>query len=318
MSRRQRSRTLYALAATAFAAGALPVLVAGTASATPDGGCRSATVQYRMVDADGKPVGPDWTSQGGFHQWESTPGTVEVRLAPDQKVGEGCTYPVSLAEYTTEGPDWFSSGKQALVDKSTVYLDAKDVATSGDEGRSWQKLTVKFPDCYGQIDLYGDDVTYDGKTGEGHGPLPDQPTGVMTPYHLIAAWNGGDKACEPGKPGEPNKPESPTPTPSESTPGTPATPGTPEESAPPKESTPPAEASKPPASASTPPTTSDVPPLASKPPASPAPSPSDSATPLAETGANSSTGLIAGGAVVALGLGGGAVYLASRSRARRS
>ncbi|AZS88918.1 hypothetical protein ELQ87_35290 [Streptomyces griseoviridis] len=312
MSRRQRSRTLYALAATAFAAGALPVLVAGTASATPDGGCRSATVQYRMVDADGKPVGPDWTSQGGFHQWESTPGTVEVRLAPDQKVGEGCTYPVSLAEYTTEGPDWFSSGKQALVDKSTVYLDAKDVATSGDDGRSWQKLTVKSPDCYGQIDLYGDDVTYDGKTGEGHGPLPDQPTGVMTPYHLIAAWNGGDKACEPGKP------ESPTPTPSESTPGTPATPGTPEESAPPKESTPPAEASKPPASASTPPTTSDVPPLASKPPASPAPSPSDSATPLAETGANSSTGLIAGGAVVALGLGGGAVYLASRSRARRS
>ncbi|MFJ9426401.1 LAETG motif-containing sortase-dependent surface protein [Streptomyces sp. NPDC101249] len=312
MSRRQRSRTLYALAATAFAAGALPVLAAGTASALSDGGCRSATVQYRLVDTDGKTIGPDWTSQGGFHQWTSVPGTVEVRLAPDQKVGDGCTYPVSLAEYTTEGPDWLSSGRQALVDMSTVYLDAKDVAGSGDAGRTWQKLTVKSPDCYGQIDLYGDDVTYDGKTGEGHGALPDQPSGVMTPYHLIAAWNGGDKACEPAAP------ESPTPTPGEATPSTPATPTAPEESAPQQESKPPAEASKPPASTATPPTTSDVPPLASKPPVSPAPSPTDSATPLAETGANSSTGLIAGGAVAALAVGAGAVYLASRARSNRA
>lgn len=315
MSRRQRSRTLYALAATAFAASALPVIVAGTADATTGGSCRSATVQYRIVDADGKAVGADWTSQGGFHQWTSVPGTVEVRLAPGQRVGDGCTYPVSLAEYTTEGPDWFSSGRQALVDKSTVYLDAKDVAGSDDAKRTWQKLKVKSPDCFGQIDLYGDDVTYDGKTGEGHGPLPDQPANVTTPYHLIAAWNGGDKACEPGEP------ESPSPNPSE--PETPASPSAPqestppEESAPPKESTPPAEPSGP-APSATPPTTSEVPPLKSEPPTAPSPAASRSGTPLAETGANSSTGLIAGGAAVAVALGAGAVYFGSRTRARRS
>ncbi|GAA3209768.1 hypothetical protein GCM10020256_07280 [Streptomyces thermocoprophilus] len=123
--------------------------------------------------------------------------------------------PVSLAEYTTEGPDWPTSGHQTLVDKATVYLTAADVADAGDPDRAWQKLSVKSPDCYGQIDLYGDDVTYDGGTGEGHGPAPHQPSGVNTPYHLIAAWNGGDKACAP---------EKPTPTPSQPAPSTPATP----------------------------------------------------------------------------------------------
>ncbi|MGW3359772.1 hypothetical protein ACWDFL_30860 [Streptomyces bungoensis] len=303
MSRSQPARSLAVLAATAFAAAAAPLLAAGTASATPDGGCQSATVQYRLVDKDGKPVGADWTSQGGFHQWDTVPGTVEVRLAPGQTVGDGCTYPVSLAEYTTEGPNWYTSGHQTLVDKATVYLTAKDVAGQDDSGRTWQKLAVKSPDCYGQIDLYGDDVTYDGKTGEGHGPAPYQPGNVVTPYHLIAAWNGGEKPCTPATPD--------SPTPSQPAPSTPSTPATPTA---PAHSTPPAGHPTPPASpkpSTTPPTTPDVPPMHSAPPS---PSPSGSKPPLAETGASAPVGLIAGAAGLVLLLGAGTVYVTSRAR----
>ncbi|WP_188114370.1 hypothetical protein [Streptomyces apricus] len=202
------------------------MLGAGVASATPGGACGPATVQYRIVGADGGVVGADWTSQGGFRAWDTVPEAVEVRLAPGQKVADGCKYPVSLAEYTTEGPNWQTSGRQTMVDKATVYLTAEDVA-GDDAKRTWQKLAVKAPDCYGQIDLYGDDVAYDGKTGEGHGPAPYQPDGVNTPYHLIAAWNGGDKACAT------TPSDSPTPTPSESEPE--SAPSTPAAEAPPTE-----------------------------------------------------------------------------------
>jgi hypothetical protein len=302
LSRSHQARILAALAATAVAGAVVPLLVAGTASATTSGDCQSATVQYRIVDADGKPVGADWSSQGGFHQWDAVPGTVEVRLAPDQSVGDGCKYPVSLAEYTTEGPNWFTSGHQDLVDKATVYLTAADVADSADAKRTWQKLEVRTPDCYGQIDLYGDDVTYDGKTGDGHGPAPYEPDNIATPFHLIAAWNGGEKPCAPG---------SPTPTPSQSTPSTPATPATPEASRPPAGETTPAATPKP---SSTPTTTPDVPPLTSTPPATPKPSPSDSSPPLAETGANGSLGPIAGGAALVIVAGAGAVFMSRRTR----
>ncbi|MFJ2241250.1 hypothetical protein [Streptomyces sp. NPDC087859] len=273
------------------------------ASATPSGGCESATVQYRIVGADGNVVGADWTSQGGLYLWKTAPGTVEVRLAPGQTVGDGCKYPVSLAEYTTEGPDWYTSGRQALVDKATVYLTAADVASTDGTKQSWQKLSVKTPDCYGQIDLYGDDVTYDGGTGEGHGPAPYEPDGVVTPYHLIAAWNGGEKACTP------STPDSPSPSPSEPT--APSTPTTPADSTPPTGTTAPPTTPNP---SSTPPTTPDVPPLESTPPATPQPTPSDSTPPLAETGSSAPVGLIAGGAALVVAIGAGAVFMAGRAR----
>lgn len=174
MSRSLQSRTLTVLAATAFAAAVVPVLGAGTASATNGGSCQSATVQYR-VD------GGDWTSQGGFHAWDSAPGSVEVRLAPGQSVGEGCKYPVSLAEYTTEGPNWNTSGRQTFVEKDTVYLTSADVADAGGAEHTWQKLSVKTPDCYGQIDLYGDDIAYDGKEGRATVPPPTSPTAWSRP-----------------------------------------------------------------------------------------------------------------------------------------
>ncbi len=308
MTRLSRSRTSAAFAATAFVATVTPLFGATAASATPAGGCQSATVQYRLVDAAGKPVGADWTSQGGFHQWKDAPGTVEVRLAPGQTVGDGCKYPVSLAEYTTEGPNWYTSGLQTLVDHATVYLGAEDLPGSDDAKRTWQKLTVKAPDCYGQIDLYGDDVIYDGKSGDGHGPAPYQPDNVVTPYHLIAAWNGGDKSCTPEQPSSPTPPASPP---------TPDSPSSPPASQPPAETTPPATSTTPPPGSSTPPTTPDVPPLESTPPTAPAPSPSDSTPPLAETGSSAPVGPIAAGAAAVIALGAAALY-GTRRRARRS
>ncbi|WP_118083028.1 hypothetical protein [Streptomyces sp. CC0208] len=308
MTRLSRSRTSAAIAATAFIATATPLFGAATASATPAGGCQTATVQYRLVDSAGKPVDADWTSQGGFHQWSAAPGTVEVRLAPGQTVGEGCKYPVSLAEYTTEGPNWYTSGLQTLVDHATVYLSAKDLPGADEAKQTWQKLTVKAPDCYGQIDLYGDDVVYDGGSGEGHGPAPYQPDNVVTPYHLIAAWNGGDKSCTPEQPNSPTPPASPS---------TPDSPSSPPASRPPAdETTPPATSTTPPPTSSTPPTTPDVPPLESTPPTGPAPSPSESTPPLAETGSSAPVGLIAGGAATVIALGAAALY--GTRRARRS
>lgn len=303
MTRLSRSRTSATVAATAFIATVTPLIGATAASATPAGGCQSATVQYRLVDADGKTVGADWTSQGGFHQWDSAPGTVEVRLAPGQTVGEGCKYPVSLAEYTTEGPNWPTSGLQTLVDHATVYLGASDLPGADDTKRTWQKLTVKTPDCYGQIDLYGDDVIYDGQSKDGHGPAPYQPDNVVTPYHLIAAWNGGEKSCTP------DQPSSPTPPPSPSTPASP-----PATEPPSEETTPPATPTTPPPTSTTPPTTPDVPPLESVPPTTPGPSPSGSTPPLAETGSSAPVGLIAGGAATVIALGFGALYAGRRTR----
>ncbi|WP_416968847.1 hypothetical protein [Streptomyces sp. 4F14] len=299
MSRTQYSRSLALLAATAFAASAAPLLAATPAAATNGAGCSSATIQYRIE-------GGDWTSTGGFRTWNSGLDKVEVRLAPGQQVGADCKYPVSLAKYTTEGPSWPTSGKQTLVEKATVYLGKDDVAGQDDSGRTWQKLNVKTPDCYGQIDLYGDDVTYDGGTGEGHGPAPYQPGNVVTPNHLIAAWNGGDKKCEPQE----NTPPAP------STP--PSTPPVTETTPPPAtETTPPAAPPTTPVS-ETPPTTPDVPPLTSTPPAtpptSPSPSPSESTPPLAETGASTPVGPIAGAAAAVVMIGAGAVFLANRSR----
>ncbi|MGW3114168.1 hypothetical protein [Streptomyces sp. NPDC001091] len=313
MARSQPARFLAATAAAFLAAAAAPLIGAGAAHAQDGGACSAATVQYRLVDADGKVVGADWSSEGGFHQWDTVPGIVEVRLAPGQSVGAGCSYPVSLAEYTTEGPDWPSSGRQEMIDKATVHLTAEDVAGQDDTGRTWKKLSVKAPTCFGQTDLYGDDVAYDGKEGEGHGPLPDVRTGALTPFHLIAAWNGGDKRCESGTP------ESATPSPSASGPSAPGASASPAPSVPPAANEPsaPAGGGKPPASpkpGATPSTNPKVPPAQSSPPA-PKSSPNGGNPPLAETGAGAPVGMLAGGAALVLAVGAGTVYA---TRARRS
>lgn len=302
MSLSQKHRASVVLGATVLAAAALPIAGAGTAHAA-DAACESATVQYRTAEAE-------WTSQGGFHQWDDAPSSVEVRLAPDQTVADGCKYPVSLAAYTTEGPDWSSSGHQTLLDQATVYLTAEDVADKAskeDTERSWQTLSVKLPDCFGQIDLYGNDTIYDGKDEEGHGPAPYQPGNIVTPHNLIAAWNGGDQPCADS--------ETPTPTatPSEPTPSAPTTPAGTEQ----PETTPPATPTTP-ETATTPPTSADVSPVAPEPSTPPEPSPQGSEEPLAETGSSAPAGLIAGGAALVIALGAGTIYATGRTRRQQS
>lgn len=303
MSRSTEPRSFALLAAGALvAATALPLLAAAPAQATPAGACKPATLQYRIP-------GSDWTSQGGLVLWKTPPGSVEVRLAGGQRIAEGCKYPVSLASYRTEGPDWFSSGRQTLIDKATVYLTAADAADKKSDG--YQKLSVKTPDCFGQIDLYGDDITYDGGTGEGHGPAPYQPGGVNTPNHLIAAWNGGDKKCEDKQSPSPS-PETPKDAESPSAPADSSTPSTP------ADAEPPASPSAPPSGkpADEPSTNPSVPPLEEKPKESEAkPQTGESAPPLAETGNGAPVGLIAGTAAVVVAAGAGALWF---SRTRRN
>lgn len=294
MSHSQRVRTSVALTAAALTTAALPASWAGTAHAAEAETCESATVQYRVADADTDSADADWTVQDGFHRWEDAPGTVEVRLAPGQTIADACEYPVSLAVYTTEGPDWESSGLQTFVEKDTVYLTAADLPDEGDPKWTPQELTVRPPDCYGQIDLYGDDITYDGQDADGHGPAPSYPEGIGTPNNLIAAWNGGDKECVPDEPDEPT----PTPTPTD-----PADEEPPEETAPPTPEP-------------TPPTSPEVPPTEPSPSPSPEPEPDDSAGELVETGLSPSIGLLAAGAALVMALGAGVVYAAKR-RTRR-
>ena len=98
-------------------------------------------------------------------------------------------------------------------------------------------------------------------------------------------------ACK--KDEEPPAPEEPTPTPSESSSTPSEEPGTPTPSAPESESTPPADT------------------------ASNAPSPAGDSN-LAETGANSNTGVIAGVAAALVAIGGGAVFFGMRRRGANS
>jgi hypothetical protein len=267
------------------------VLGAGPAEASSGSGCQAAAVQYRTVGADGQPSGA-WTSAGGFRTWSDAPQSVQVRLAPGAHPGEGCTYPVSLAAYTAQGPDWAHSGIQTYISSSTVYLSAADVAgDSGTQAHAWQTLSAPKPNCYGQIDLYGDDVKYDGGTGPGHGPLPYEPGNVVTPYHLIAAWNGGDKACA-------SSPATPTATPST-----------------------PVHASLPPVTPSTnpsvPPKSSPSPTPASASPTPSATSPSPSQPALAQTGASAPVGMLSAVGAGILAIGAAALYVARSRRARR-
>jgi hypothetical protein len=279
-------------------------------AASSNAECTAATVQYRALDADGKPT-DDWTSAGGFRAWADAPTAVQVRIAPGQQIGADCSYPVSLTSYRTEGPNWPTSGHQTYLDSATVYLTAKDVPSAPDTEKSWQELSLKplLADCYGQIDLYGNDTIYDGKTAPGHGPLPYQPDNVVTPYNLIAAWNGGSKRCD--------STGSPTPSASASTPSAP-TPSA--SSAQPSPSTSTATPSSPAASTpqtpATPSTNPSVPPATATPSA---PASSASPTPgsgLAETGAGGSLGLLGAGTAAVL-LGGATLILVRRRNSHR-
>ncbi|WP_329561674.1 hypothetical protein [Kitasatospora sp. NBC_01266] len=195
-------RTLPALAALGIATAA-PLVTAGPAQAIER--CGSAAVEYSVDN------GATWQNNDRM----SAPyGSIQVRL--DGNVDKGCSYQVSLASYSTQGPTWGSSGTQAFLGWATTTLDSGKRQATLD-------ISADMPPCFGQIDLYNGATKYDGISG----PLPKYPTGVF-PDNLISAWNGGS-ACQvtptppaPSPSSSKSAPSSPSPSPSSSTPPPPS------------------------------------------------------------------------------------------------
>jgi LPXTG-motif cell wall-anchored protein len=300
-----------AIAAVAGATIALTVGGIGTASAHGnDGGhggnggnggggtCAPLGVEYK-VD------GGHWTTSGRINA-DTAPGTITVRLTGNP--GKNCSYTVSLASYSAEGPAWDSSGHQDFLGWDTATLDK-------DHKQATLDVSSHAPDCYGQVDLYGNGTQYDGGTGPGHGALPHYPDSA-TPTDLITAWNGGHECQTSPSPSPSQSTATASPSPSQST-GT-ASPS-------PSEST--GTASPSPSVSDTTSPTATATATATGPVSTTAPTGTPSVPPatgdtngtgtgnLAETGSNSSqnTALIAGAAAL-LAIGGGAVYLTRRRK----
>jgi hypothetical protein len=121
-----------------------------------------------------------------------------------------CALAFSLNSYTTQGPDWPSTGTQALLDHETITLNAS---------HSTGTLTVQKPLCYGQTDFYTGSIRFDGVDGA----LPHYPDTVV-PQPLLAWSNGPStkpKGCKqsmlmsgPLDSSAPGDPSSPAPSPS--------------------------------------------------------------------------------------------------------
>ncbi|MFI0943255.1 LAETG motif-containing sortase-dependent surface protein [Streptomyces sp. NPDC021020] len=289
-----------AVAAVAGATIALTVGGIGTASANGGGhnggnnggghsDCGPLGITYK-VD------GGRWTTEGRING-DTPPSKITVKLTstPDTN----CSYTVSLASYSAEGPAWENSGHQDFLGWDSVTLDRKHKSATLD-------VSAHAPDCFGQVDLYGNGTQYDGGTGPGHGPLPhynDSPT----PTNLITAWNGGHE-CQTSPSPTPSQ-DSPSPTPSEDSPS--PTPTTESPSATPTTDSPsPTQSTGAPA-----PSVSDTAAPTGTPSVPPATSPATGTGNLAETGSNSNqnTALIAGAAAL-LVAGGAAVYFTRRRR----
>jgi LPXTG-motif cell wall-anchored protein len=282
-------------------AAALTLAGVGTASAHDKGGhgtCGPAQLKF-SVD------GGSWTTNDTIG---GAPTSIKVKLAGNPT--KGCEYPVSLAAYKTDGPSWETSGTQVFlgVDQGTLSTKTREVT-----------LAVKGIDkstCFGQIDLYGNNKVYDGKSGA----LPHFPDSY-TPTDLIAHWNGSFDKCDQG--GGSTPPSSPPATPPTTPPTTPPASDTPPPSGSTSPSTSPSDSTSPSSSAPA----SDTP---SASPSSSAPAVADTAAPsgtpvaqpvsstptLAETGSNSSqttTFVAAGAALVVIGAG-AVVFTRRRNR----
>lgn len=277
----RRSRSV---AAVLGLSAVLPLCGAVSAQARDAHACDRIGIEYT---AD---RGQHWLSGGSIAQ-EAPATRIDVRLKGQP--AEGCQYAISLASYSTEGPDWKSSGTQEFLGWDTTVL-TRDLAQTALE------VTDFAPECFGQIDLYSGDRKYDGKDA----PVPHYPDSQIGD-HLIAHWNGGT-ACAPTPPTD-----TPPPVPTTTTPAT----------------TPPAATTPPPAGTPTPSETPGTVPPAPTPSETPAggtPSPSASTTPpaattpdepptsstvpgtLAETGSDSTTTLVtalAATTLVAIGVG---------------
>ncbi|MDH6121137.1 hypothetical protein ABH930_006630 [Kitasatospora sp. GAS204A] len=283
-------RILPALAALGIAAAA-PLVAAGPAQAHES--CGDAAIEYSVDN------GAHWQTGG---RMSAPHGTIQVRL--DGDVSKGCSYQVSLASYSTQGPTWGTSGTQTFLGWATTTL-------SQDHRQATLDISSSLPPCFGQIDLYNGATKYDGVSG----PLPKYPNGVF-PDNLITAWNGGT-ACQGTPP--PTPPPSPSPSDSAPAPTGPTTPppanGTPSGGSTPSAPKPPVTKPSAPVSGTVKPSTSAAPITVASPSVPSAPATGEpvgtpsvkpvSATPtnLAFTGTN-------GGQLVTFGVG-GAVLLAA-------
>lgn len=260
---------------------ALPVIATGSAYASGER-CGKAAIEYSLND------GKTWTTAGRMDDALVT--KIKVRLKTP--VENTCEYAVSLASYSTEGPTWATSGKQAFLGWDTTKL-------SRDQREDTLDVSAFVPKCFGQVDLYGNGKKFDGTEN----PLPRYPNGVF-PHDLITAWNGGEKCETPTTPPTTAKP--PTTAPATSKPPT----GTPSASAPSTS----APATVKPTSSTTAPAAGggettpprgnpEVPPVTDIAPAS-----------LAQTGGDSNTSLIVGVSAGALLVGGAGALVWSRRR----
>ncbi|MEE1929964.1 LAETG motif-containing sortase-dependent surface protein [Streptomyces sp. TRM 70351] len=323
-------RTVSRLAGSSALAALLAVSVSATAHAT---GPHSGGHGGKGWDSDrAQPYGPEQEVPGGTRsaskcefsvngeRWTAASGLRSIKPADDGTIsldvrGDGGACTVSLASFLAHGPTFATSGKQVLVDHSTVSLDAEATGT----------LTVKVPDatCFAQIDLYKGSTRYDGGEGPGHGPVPEGPDKPVIGDKLIAAWNGpaqGGENCI-------GKPEQPQPTPSPSEPEVPEVPEEPELPEEPEESqTPEPEPSEgtgtPTDPASPAPTQPEEEPTTepSAPASSPAPQVGgeDDDTSLATTGSDSNVGVIAGAAAALVAAGAGVLLFLRRRATTRS
>ncbi|WP_051840267.1 LPXTG cell wall anchor domain-containing protein [Streptomyces sp. NRRL F-5126] len=244
-----------------------------------------------------------YSTDGGQH-WTrgdtigNAPKSIVVKL--DGNVTKGCAYPISLAAYQTDGPDWAHSGTQVFLGVDQATLSSKNPKAT---------LTVnglKDSACFGQIDLYGNNTVYDGKSGK----LPHYPDSA-TPTDLIAHWNGQYKPdCDHNGGGGDTPPPSGTPSTGPSDTSSPST-GPSDTSSPstgPSDTTSPSPSTS--ASTGTPSTSpsSSAPAVGATaaPSGTPVAQPVSSTPTLAETGSNSSqttTFIAAGAALVVIGAG---------------
>ncbi|MEX3105147.1 MULTISPECIES: LAETG motif-containing sortase-dependent surface protein [unclassified Streptomyces] len=222
-------------------------------------------------------------------------------------LGAGGTCTVSLASYLAHGATFDTSGEQVFVDFDTVTVKKGQKDT----------LDIAVPNagCFAQVDLYRGAVKFDGKKeandGFEHGELPKGPDRLVIKDKLIAAWNGGTKDCTVTE--QPPASTPPVTPPAEQPPAT--VPPTGDTQTPPSSTSPSPSASE---VTSTPPgdggssgsPTPSASASQSAPPAAPTPNGGGN---LAETGANSNTGVLIGGAA-ALVAGGAAVVVATRRR----
>lgn len=333
----RRSLTRRAIGAIGLGSLTAALSVAGIGTAQAHGGHDHGCGDLRIkVSVDG---GQTWIGSGRIG--DPAPAKITVRLQGE--VRKGCDYAVSLASYSAEGPTWETSGTQAFLGWDTTVLNKDNPEHTLD-------VSGSLPPCFGQIDLYGNGNKYDGSDADHALPHYNDS---LTPYNLIAYWNGGSVCTSPSPtPSDTTTPpvspsdtptdtpsatptDTPTVSPTGSPTDTPTTPASPTDT--PTDTTSPSATPSETPSETTSPTTSPTP-TASATTTAPAgatasPSPSSSGTGrpttsvvkpasvttgsgnLAETGGNGSQATIfAVGGAVLLVAGGGAVYLTRRRK----